>query len=379
MSIRNYLFDLAKIVEGATNADFEKVIAYGEQLATRLKSDGEQEGAKRIKEIISRSKAHRLSLARANPRKTDPAIPVDGESRLAVADEERWEPDAVQLFLSGEQEMELARFLRCVMSADELTASGVGISPSLIVYGPPGCGKTQLARYVAAQLALPLLTARADALISSYLGSTSKNIRSLFEHAASRRCVLFLDEFDAIAKMRDDNRELGELKRVVISLLQNIDSLGPDHLLIAATNHEHLLDPAIWRRFSSKMRLSEPDDRARDKMVHEFFGRFANEEQRELFSALLRGVSGAAIRHVADDSIRDAVLDGAALVKTEAVMDRILQFQRDVRTSMSRDEKIAYVRALDAKRFTQPKLAELFGVSQSYVSKVLAATAVQDA
>src|SRR4029077_10470965 len=108
--------------------------------------------------------------------------------------------------------------------------------PSLLIYGPPGCGKTQLARHVAEELHLPLLTARVDTIVSSYLGNTSKNIRSLFEHAMARPCVLFLDEFDAIAKLRDDQHELGELKRVVISLLQNIDALDSSITLIPATD-----------------------------------------------------------------------------------------------------------------------------------------------
>ena len=90
------------------------------------------------------------------------------------------------------------------------------------------------------------------------LGSTAKNIRKIFDYASRRECILFLDEFDVIAKLRDDKNELGELKRVVNSLIQNIDAFSNDSILIAATNHHELLDPAIWRRFTTIVSLEKP-------------------------------------------------------------------------------------------------------------------------
>ena len=128
----------------------------------------------------------------------------------------------------------------------------------MLLYGPPGCGKSRLARYTARKLGLELYVARLDGLISSYLGSTSKNIRALFEFASRTPCVLFLDEFDAIAKLRGDTQELGELKRVVNSFIQNLDTLGTQSVVLAATNHEVLLDAAVWRRFSYRLELSYP-------------------------------------------------------------------------------------------------------------------------
>jgi len=100
--------------------------------------------------------------------------------------------------------------------------------------------------------------ARLDGLISSYLGSTAKNIRALFDFAAKTPCVLFLDEFDAIAKVRSDAQEMGELKRVVNSFLQNLDTLGRQSIVLAATNHETLLDAAVWRRFTYRLALTLP-------------------------------------------------------------------------------------------------------------------------
>ena len=157
---------------------------------------------------------------------------MDQESRLALADEELIRPGYAVVFVSPDVTASLNEFIRFVVASDCLISQGVGVSPSMLLYGPPGCGKTELARYVASQLGLPQLTARSDSLISSFLGSTAKNLRVLFEHAMARPCVLFLDEFDALAKARDDKNELGELKRVVVSLLQNIDALASKTVLL---------------------------------------------------------------------------------------------------------------------------------------------------
>ena len=141
-------------------------------------------------------------------------------------------------------------FLSIAKSYAQADVHGLTTSLSFLMYGPPGTGKSRLARYIAQELGLDLYVARLDGLISSFLGSTSKNIRALFDFAAKTPCVLFLDEFDAIAKLRGDSQELGELKRVVNSFIQNLDTLGNQSIVIAATNHQELLDSAIWRRFS---------------------------------------------------------------------------------------------------------------------------------
>jgi len=366
-----YLLDLIKIVEGAANADHGKVMAYARQLSDRLEADGEAEAAKRLKKILGGGKVSMLGLARANGTAAAP-LPVDAESRLTTADEERLRPGDVEVFLPHDVEKAVRQFMAFYRGADRLVADGVGISPTMLIYGPPGCGKTQLARYIAAELGLPLITARADGLISSYLGSTAKNIRLLFEHAESRPCVLFLDEFDALAKMRDDGRELGELKRVVISLLQNIDALGRENVLLAATNHEHLLDPAIWRRFAYKIHLTEPGAGAREAMARRFLGRFADEDLVGVLVAMTEGLSGAQLRLIADECVRAAILaDREVVGLKDAAEAGLAANPKFAASDRSLPGRLRALREADPKLFTQSRLAEMFGISQGQVSKLL--------
>lgn len=141
--------------------------------------------------------------------------------------------------------------------------------------GPPGCGKTLTAKALANKLHLPMAYVRLDGLISSLLGETSVNLRKVFEAVNGKEIILFLDEFDAIAKKRDDRQELGELKRVVTSLLQNFDMLSPSVLLIAATNHPQLLDPAIWRRFNSIVAIELPDLNQRIELINCYINKYS--------------------------------------------------------------------------------------------------------
>ena len=143
----------------------------------------------------------------------------------------------------------------------------------ILLIGPPGNGKTSLAEALAESLMIPLLVVRYDAIIGTYLGETAVRIRRLIEYASTRKCVLFFDEFETLAKERGDTHETGEIKRVVSSLLLQVDSLPSHVIVIGATNHPELLDRAVWRRFQIRMNLPAP---TRDRLV-EWFQKF---EQR---------------------------------------------------------------------------------------------------
>jgi len=275
----------------------------------------------------------------------------------------------VEIFLDPLLKEQVDEFLRYVLAADRLAEEGVGIAPTLLMYGPPGCGKTELARFIASRLKLPLVTARVDTLISSFLGSTSKNLRLLFDHASSRPCVLFLDEFDAIAKLRDDRQELGELKRVVVSLLQNIDSIQGQTVMLAATNHEHLLDPAIWRRFAHRIHIELPKVEMRYQLFERFLG---STESRSLdrFAAASEGLSGSDIRQICETARRSAVVDGLQGVSESDVLRRLL-----LRTlngeNLSTPELILKAKQHLPRVFTHRVLASVLGMSPGNITHIL--------
>jgi SpoVK/Ycf46/Vps4 family AAA+-type ATPase len=135
-----------------------------------------------------------------------------------------------------------------------------GIEPRnrLLLAGPPGNGKTSVAEAIASELMLPFYVVRYEGVVSSFLGETASRLDSAFEFARTRRCVLFFDELDTIAKERSDAHETGEIKRVVSTLLLQIDSLPAHVLFIGATNHSELLDRAAWRRFQIRVDLERP-------------------------------------------------------------------------------------------------------------------------
>jgi SpoVK/Ycf46/Vps4 family AAA+-type ATPase len=172
---------------------------------------------------------------------------------------------------------------------------------------------------MAAQLSRPFFVARLDSLISSRLGETAKNIRQIFEFAPAAGGVLFLDELDAIAKMRDDRHELGELKRVVNTVIQGLDSLDDRAVVIAATNHPQLLDPAIWRRFPYRCDVGLPDEDTRAALWMQFLygGDEAKAARAEVLTRLSAGLSGADIENLALAARRMGVLSDSEIPEAQ--------------------------------------------------------------
>ena len=163
-----------------------------------------------------------------------------------------------------------ADFVEEQYRADVLRSYSLEPRNKILLSGAPGTGKTTYAEALAERLMLPLYIVRYDALIGSYLGETAMRLRQLFDFVSSRKCVLFFDEFDTIGKERGDSQEMGEIKRVVSSLLMMTDSLPSYTIVIGASNHPELLDKAVWRRFQLRLELPMPDAEAIRKWLRLF-------------------------------------------------------------------------------------------------------------
>jgi SpoVK/Ycf46/Vps4 family AAA+-type ATPase len=155
-----------------------------------------------------------------------------------------------------------------------LRSHGMEPRNRVLLAGAPGNGKTSLAEALAQSLMVPLISARYDGLIASYLGETASRLRKLFDYVHMRRCVLFFDEFDTVGKERGDEHETGEIKRVVSSLLMQVDDLPSHVVVVAATNHPELLDRAVWRRFQMRLELPAPTKEQREAYFERVSRRF---------------------------------------------------------------------------------------------------------
>lgn len=178
-----------------------------------------------------------------------------------------------ELTLAPEAEKQARDLIEEQHRADLLRSHGIQPRHRVLLCGPPGNGKTSLAEAIAEALAVPFFGVRYDALIGSYLGETTQRLRRLFEYIRTVPCVLLFDEFDAIGKERGDAHETGEIKRVVSSLLLQVDSLPSYVVVIAATNHAELLDRAVWRRFEIRLDLPQPNLTELTKFLERSFTR----------------------------------------------------------------------------------------------------------
>ena len=188
-----------------------------------------------------------------------PEPPIDKERGLPLLDIRQPQRALEELSVPDTSLAAIEELLEEHRRADVLRSFGMKPSGKALFYGPPGCGKTLAAEVIAFELDRPLAIVRLDALVSSLLGETAANLRKVFDFIATQPLVVLFDEFDAIGKERADETEHGELRRVVNAVLQMMDAYQGQSLILAATNHEHILDAAIWRRFEEVIDFPLPD------------------------------------------------------------------------------------------------------------------------
>ena len=253
-------------------------------------------------------------------------------------------------------------------------------SRSCLIYGAPGTGKTHLALWMAQQMNIPVVLVRLDGLMSSFLGTTSRNIGNLFRFASRYNCILLLDEFDAIAKLRNDPQEVGEIKRVVNTLLQNLDSRRDTGFTIGITNHESLLDPAVWRRFDIQIEIPKPNPKVIASILEKHLTPLSfNSEEIQFLTWCLDGGTGADSKALVQWLKKSHVIDGERNGNLVGLLQRFSllnagRIENKKRNALVHSEELLIATLLkeDKFDFKQKDVASLMGITPSSMSKRVA-------
>lgn len=200
-----------------------------------------------------------------------------------------------------------------------LRAHGVSPRSSLLLIGPPGCGKSASAEAIAGQLGLPVARVQLATIVSSYLGETARNLEQVFSFLDVGSWVLLFDEFDMLGRERADRADHGELRRVVAAMLQVVEDHRGGSLFVATSNHPMLLDSAVWRRFDEVVELPPPDEKARAEILGLKLRSVRSEVDLIVATQQMEGFSAAEVEAVALDAIRLMVRQMDKLVSEQHV------------------------------------------------------------
>lgn len=361
-----------------------------ERLRDAFREAGEAKEAAALSTILTSAERaedmvpSKLTRSRAMPAgetlSRNTVLPVDRETAAPLA--EVVFPQSISdapLLFSEPVTAAIKSLLEEWTHLEAFDALGINPTKTCLVYGAPGTGKTRLAMWIAKQLDLPVVVARLDSLVSSFLGTSSRNIGTLFNFVNRYRCLLLLDEFDALAKLRDDPQEVGEIKRIVNALLQNLDARQPHGFTIGITNHPQLLDPAVWRRFEVQLEIPNPDTMLRLAMAHHFIlPTDAPESHLKLFAWFTEGTTGAeleaiirtykklrAVRGDRPYELLDLFRQFATLNSGRLTSDRrklLFGEPSELIQALHRDEELT---------FSQVELGEIINKDKSTVSRML--------
>lgn len=298
-------------------------------------------------------------------------LPKDEDSSLNLVAIEKIDEFDSKIFFSKQYERIIENFLNDRLHSKELLKHGILPANSLLLSGPPGVGKTFLAKYISFKTGLPLITLDLASTISSYLGKTGKNLKGIIDYAQNQPSILLLDEFDALAKRRDESGDLGELKRIVNVLLKELENWPSNGIVIAATNHPELLDNAIWRRFSTKIQINLPSKAERyslwkyylDETIVEIDDKFIS-----VLSEILIDVTPADIEQISLGALRKQIISSGNIYTN--IFLSITDFKGESDKQLNK----VFAKKLHKEfgnALTQREIADILGIGSSTVNRYL--------
>ena len=292
------------------NNDKEAFLASAREYIEREKRMKHTQVAKELEKALFDKNGNGVSYSERRFKNEIP-IPRDSEKGFPLLEIKRFEESYENLVINKELKKQLDQIIREFKDADILATYNLSYKKKILLCGKPGTGKTYTAQIVSSLLNIPLVYIRFDSIISSYLGETASNLRKVFDYIEQGTWIVLFDEFDIIGKNRDDIHEHGEIKRVVNNFLQMMDNFSGTSLLFAATNHQYLLDPAIWRRFDDILFYDIPDENTRKNLFVRFLKPLKNEQNIDLESVIKKsdGLSPADIKMVAVEAMKLSIIE----------------------------------------------------------------------
>jgi len=256
-------------------------------------------------------------------------LPKDRRSDRQLIAVQEQPVDTSRILLTPGTEQQIRRVIQERENRRKLARHGYHPKSKLLFWGPPGCGKTLTAHYLAEQFDLPVGLVSLSALVSSFLGDTASNLQYVFESAKASPMVLLLDEIDAVGKNRDDPHDVGEMKRVVNGFLQTLDSFfSTESIVVGASNHQYLLDPAIWRRFDDIILFPMPGPKDRLQFVTRFLDGASHEVDMGSVAKKLAGLSFADMERVLVEAVKTQLLQDRTSLTPSDVAAQLKSFKQ---------------------------------------------------
>lgn len=360
-AIQEDFVQLARLALSGREQDIETYV----RRVARINRSSKPEFSEALTTLLRSKPSRRSPMRNAASTMIEPT-PVDVDSRLELVRHEIVHDPDLKPVWSAQVKSALDQLLSERQRPEALIDAGLLPTRSALLTGPPGVGKTLSARWLARELQVPLVILDLAAVMSSYLGKTGSNLRKVLNYAKTHPCVLLLDEVDAVAKRRDDESEIGELKRLVTVLLQEVDDWPPSGLLLAATNHPTLLDPAVWRRFELVIDFPLPGESERDIAIAQYLGDVTvSPDLVVALASVLNGQSYSEIERELTNARRRSIL------RQEELDDVLLQLIQSRASIMSFAEKRDLAaRLISIGHLSQRRASDVFGISRDSLRKV---------